>query len=56
VEILSKGEDGYIGIGFCAKDNGLERLPGRVKRNQATTSTQDFFFRLGLWLVWIPRG
>ncbi|KAI8337545.1 concanavalin A-like lectin/glucanase domain-containing protein [Chlamydoabsidia padenii] len=28
VKIVSKGEDGYIGIGFCTKKNDLERLPG----------------------------
>ncbi|SAM03725.1 hypothetical protein [Absidia glauca] len=28
VKILSKGDDGFIGIGFCTKDNDLERLPG----------------------------
>ncbi|CAO3646056.1 unnamed protein product [Cunninghamella blakesleeana] len=27
-EILSKGEDGYIGIGFFTKTNDLDRLPG----------------------------
>lgn len=27
-KIVSKGDDGYIGIGFCAETNKLERLPG----------------------------
>ncbi|KAI8991187.1 hypothetical protein BDF20DRAFT_843185 [Mycotypha africana] len=26
--VLSKGNDGYIGIGFCSATNKLERLPG----------------------------
>jgi hypothetical protein len=29
VKILSKGDDGFIGIGFCTKENDLERLPGK---------------------------
>jgi len=28
VEIVSKGRDGYIGIGFCWQSNLLNRLPG----------------------------
>ncbi|KAI8086032.1 concanavalin A-like lectin/glucanase domain-containing protein [Halteromyces radiatus] len=28
MQVISKGDDGYIGIGFCTKDNDLERLPG----------------------------
>ncbi|KAI8339277.1 hypothetical protein BC941DRAFT_422579, partial [Chlamydoabsidia padenii] len=28
VKIVSKGDDGFIGIGFCTKENDLERLPG----------------------------
>lgn len=28
VTIVSKGRDGYIGIGFCGKDVSLQRLPG----------------------------
>ncbi|KAI8391650.1 uncharacterized protein BYT42DRAFT_202909 [Radiomyces spectabilis] len=26
--VISKGEDGYIGIGFCSSQNELDRLPG----------------------------
>ncbi|KAI9489369.1 hypothetical protein BDB00DRAFT_843484 [Zychaea mexicana] len=28
IKVLSKGEDGFIGIGFCSGKNGLDRLPG----------------------------
>ncbi|RCI00445.1 hypothetical protein CU098_011082, partial [Rhizopus stolonifer] len=28
MRVISKGDDGYIGIGFCAATNKLERLPG----------------------------
>ncbi|CAJ0754870.1 5518_t:CDS:10 [Entrophospora sp. SA101] len=28
VEIINKGKDGYIGIGFCTKSVALNRLPG----------------------------
>ncbi|GAN02390.1 ran-binding protein 10-like [Mucor ambiguus] len=28
MRVLSKGDDGYIGIGFCAASNKVERLPG----------------------------
>lgn len=28
VEIVSKGRDGYIGVGFCAQSVALNRLPG----------------------------
>ncbi|KAG1409444.1 hypothetical protein G6F60_000662 [Rhizopus arrhizus] len=28
MKVLSKGEDGFIGIGFCCAENNLERLPG----------------------------
>ncbi|KAI8060754.1 hypothetical protein BC940DRAFT_350428 [Gongronella butleri] len=28
IKVLSKGDDGYIGIGFCTRDNDLNRLPG----------------------------
>ncbi|KAI7874237.1 SPRY-domain-containing protein [Lichtheimia hyalospora FSU 10163] len=28
MKVLSKGEDGFIGIGFCSGKNGLDRLPG----------------------------
>ncbi|KAI9321517.1 concanavalin A-like lectin/glucanase domain-containing protein [Dichotomocladium elegans] len=28
MKVLSKGEDGFIGIGFCGARNGLNRLPG----------------------------
>lgn len=28
MHVLSKGSDGYIGIGFCGGENKLERLPG----------------------------
>ncbi|KAI9473628.1 MAG: hypothetical protein EXX96DRAFT_578714 [Benjaminiella poitrasii] len=28
MKVISKGDDGYIGIGFCAATNKLERLPG----------------------------
>ncbi|KAJ3090683.1 hypothetical protein HK102_002952 [Quaeritorhiza haematococci] len=28
VDIVSKGRDGYIGIGFCTKSVNLQRLPG----------------------------
>ncbi|KAG2220552.1 hypothetical protein INT45_004158 [Circinella minor] len=28
VHIISKGNDGYIGIGFCTEESGLDRLPG----------------------------
>ncbi|ORX46066.1 SPRY-domain-containing protein [Hesseltinella vesiculosa] len=28
VKIISKGDDGFIGIGFCTKENDLNRLPG----------------------------
>lgn len=30
MKVLSKGEDGFIGIGFCSGKNGLDRLPGNV--------------------------
>lgn len=26
--VKAKGEDGFIGIGFCGRDNKLDRLPG----------------------------
>lgn len=29
MKVLSKGEDGFIGIGFCSGKNGLDRLPGK---------------------------
>ncbi|CEG84156.1 hypothetical protein RMATCC62417_18001 [Rhizopus microsporus] len=28
MKVISKGEDGYIGIGFCCAENKTERLPG----------------------------
>ncbi|ORZ01158.1 concanavalin A-like lectin/glucanase domain-containing protein [Syncephalastrum racemosum] len=28
MQVLSKGEDGFIGIGFCSPENELDRLPG----------------------------
>ncbi|CAO3649871.1 unnamed protein product [Mucor fragilis] len=28
MRVISKGDDGYIGIGFCAASNKVERLPG----------------------------
>ncbi|KAI7891797.1 concanavalin A-like lectin/glucanase domain-containing protein [Mucor mucedo] len=28
MKVISKGNDGYIGIGFCCASNKLERLPG----------------------------
>jgi hypothetical protein len=28
MKVISKGDDGYIGIGFCCASNKLERLPG----------------------------
>ncbi|KAG0171165.1 hypothetical protein DFQ29_008975 [Apophysomyces sp. BC1021] len=28
MRVISKGDDGYIGIGFCGTDNKLNRLPG----------------------------
>ncbi|KAL9542792.1 hypothetical protein MBANPS3_008429 [Mucor bainieri] len=28
MKVISKGDDGYIGIGFCAASNKVERLPG----------------------------
>ncbi|KAI8078456.1 concanavalin A-like lectin/glucanase domain-containing protein [Thamnidium elegans] len=28
MKVLSKGDDGFIGIGFCCSSNKLERLPG----------------------------
>ncbi|KAI7860177.1 hypothetical protein BDC45DRAFT_493801 [Circinella umbellata] len=28
MKIISKGEDGFIGMGFCSAKNGLDRLPG----------------------------
>lgn len=29
VEIISKGVDGHIGIGFCWSNSTLDRLPGK---------------------------
>lgn len=28
MRVISKGEDGFIGIGFCSGRNELDRLPG----------------------------
>ncbi|KAI8145847.1 concanavalin A-like lectin/glucanase domain-containing protein [Fennellomyces sp. T-0311] len=28
MHVISKGDDGFIGVGFCSGDNELERLPG----------------------------
>ncbi|KAI9264298.1 hypothetical protein BDA99DRAFT_508942 [Phascolomyces articulosus] len=28
MHVISKGDDGYIGIGFCGEENELDRLPG----------------------------
>ncbi|KAI9497796.1 hypothetical protein BDB00DRAFT_784331 [Zychaea mexicana] len=28
MHVISKGDDGYIGFGFCGEDNELDRLPG----------------------------
>lgn len=28
IRVVSKGDDGYIGIGFCGPDEELDRLPG----------------------------
>lgn len=28
MKVISKGDDGYIGMGFCSDSNKLERLPG----------------------------
>ncbi|KAI8809317.1 ran-binding protein 9-like protein [Cladochytrium replicatum] len=33
VKIISKGKDGYIGVGFCDRDVSLERLPGWEKNS-----------------------
>lgn len=30
MKVLSKGDDGFIGIGFCCSSNKLERLPGKI--------------------------
>lgn len=30
MHVLSKGNDGFIGIGFCTPDTVLERLPGNI--------------------------
>lgn len=30
VEVISRGQKGYIGIGFSTKNVSLERLPGEV--------------------------
>lgn len=35
VEIVSKGLDGHIGIGFGWPSNNLDRLPGQTKRKCA---------------------
>jgi hypothetical protein len=44
--IISKGNDGYIGIGFCAASNKLERLPGNKQKlcMQVDESNAFFFF------------
>lgn len=31
MKVISKGNDGYIGIGFCRQINELERLPGKAR-------------------------
>lgn len=37
VQIISKGIDGHIAIGFCRKINSLDRLPGmKYIKNDAT--------------------
>lgn len=28
VEVISKGREGYIGVGFCTVDVNMDRLPG----------------------------
>ncbi len=28
VEVISKGREGYIGVGFCTQDVNMDRLPG----------------------------
>ena len=32
MKVKSKGDDGYIGIGFCYDSNKLERLPGEINQ------------------------
>jgi hypothetical protein len=30
IEIVSKGRDGYISIGFCDTDASMDKLPGKT--------------------------
>jgi hypothetical protein len=30
IDIVSKGRDGYIGIGFCDADSTMDKLPGEL--------------------------
>lgn len=32
IEIVSKGRDGYISIGFCDADASMDKLPGKTSQ------------------------
>lgn len=39
MHIISKGEHGYIGIGFCHRENNLDILPGMCATTLVATSS-----------------
>lgn len=51
MKVISKGDDGYIGIGFCAATNKLERLPGRENKNYF-----GFCLQLIIIIGWDPES
>jgi hypothetical protein len=51
MRVISKGDDGYIGIGFCAATNKLERLPGKHKQIKKRNHCDLTFVKAGILIL-----
>jgi hypothetical protein len=41
IQVISKGIDGHIGIGFCRRINSLDRFPGKVYNIHVSSLSLD---------------